>query len=100
MDAINVLDAKKLIIENKNNSNFQIIDVRTPEEYGEGYIENAINIPLQELQSKLNEFDKNKEYLLYCRTQARSQFAHQILNSIGINSRFIIGGYLAWENNH
>lgn len=91
MEALSVQEAKKLIEE---NNELKIIDVRTPHEYNEGHIQNAINIPLNEIQNK--EFDKNKEYLLYCRSDGRSKFANQILKSNQINSKYIIGGYLKW----
>jgi len=96
MEAITTHKARELIKENINNPNFEIIDVRTKEEYDMGYIEGAINIPLDKIQEDIKNLDKDKEYLLYCRTQGRSQFAHQMFKSNGLNSKFILGGYLEW----
>ena len=48
-----------------NRENFVIIDVRTPEEYANGYIENAINLDYysKTFKDELNKLDKNKAYL-------------------------------------
>lgn len=94
MVGISVQEAKELI---KENEDLIIIDVRTYQEYQQGHIEDAINIPLDKIQDE--EFSNEDDYLLYCRSDARSRFANKILKSKGIDSKFIIGGYLDWVNN-
>ena len=77
-----------------------ILDVRTPNEWAEGIIENAIMINILEPQSFMNEIeklDKNKNYYVYCRSGARSGQACQVMNSIGINeANNLSGGILEW----
>mgnify|MGYP001152136798 CR=1 FL=1 len=55
--------------------NFVIIDVRTPEEYVNGHIENAINLDYYSItfEDGLNKLNKNKTYLIYCRSGRRSR---------------------------
>ena len=62
-----------------------ILDVRTPREYAAGHMENSILIPVQELQSRLNELDshRNKSILIYCATGNRSTVASKILIDSG-----------------
>ena len=80
--------------------NTVIIDVRTPNEWAEGIIENAILINILEPQSFMGEIenlDKSKNYYVYCRSGARSGQACQVMNSIGINeTNNLSGGILEW----
>ena len=57
-----------------------IIDVRNPEEYRQKHINEAINIPVYEMDNIKNEIiDKNEVILLYCKTGKRSKMAKEIL---------------------
>ena len=61
-----------------------LIDVRTSEEYREKHIDEAINIPLYEIDNLKNEIiDKDKVILLYCKTGKRSKVAKEILMQNG-----------------
>ena len=101
MDTINVTipEAKVIIQKRKKSLNFELIDVRTEMEYKAGHIDGAINIPLDMIQQKINEFSKDKEYLLYCRTDGRSSYAAQLLKTQGFNVKYITGGYMQWIKN-
>jgi phage shock protein E len=71
-----------------------IVDVRTPGEYDEGHYPGAINIPLNELPSRLEEFKEMKTPIVaYCRSGARSGMAVSLLKQSGINE-VINGGVL------
>lgn len=59
------------------------MDVRTISEFEEGHIENAINIPVDELGNRVNELNKEDELLDYCRTGNRSRIAIKILYNAG-----------------
>jgi rhodanese-related sulfurtransferase len=61
-----------------------VVDVRTPEEFRTGAISGAINIPLDELQKRINELGSpNREITLYCASGARSSYAQQFLKNKG-----------------
>jgi phage shock protein E len=71
-----------------------IVDVRTQREYDEGHYPGAINIPLNELPSRLDEFKQMKTPIVaYCRSGARSGMAVSLLKQSGINE-VINGGSL------
>lgn len=75
-----------------------LIDVRTKEEFEAGHIENAINIPLDDLRDRLHEIDRSKNIYSYCRAGLRGYFAQRILKQHGFNSIVnLSGGYLLWE---
>ena len=58
----------------KANNGIQLIDVRKPEEFSSGHIENAVNMNFYDadFKSQLNSLDKTKEVYLYCRSGGRS----------------------------
>ena len=79
---LNIEKAIKLV---NSSTNLIIIDVRTREEYLAGNIPNAINIDVlsQDFKSKIDMLDKNKEYLIYCRSGNRSSIASSIMSTNG-----------------
>lgn len=60
-----------------------IIDVRSTMEYAGGHLSNSINIPLDQLQSKLSKLDKSKPVITCCASGMRSGSAKRILKSNG-----------------
>ena len=64
-------------------SDFFIIDVRTPEEFSNGHVEESINYEWQEIALKIKDIDKNEKIYLYCRSGNRSQKATNILIDLG-----------------
>ncbi len=93
-------EAYTSIQENQDNPDFAIIDVRTPEEFTEGHIEGAINIDFysETFPDELNILDKNKAYLIYCRSGGRSGDALVIMASLDFKEvHNMTGGIIQWE---
>jgi len=96
-DDITAEQAKELI---ETNSSLVILDVRTETEYNDKHIEGAINIPLDELQQRLEEINPNDTILVYCRTGNRSTQAAEILVENGFSNFYHMrGGIVAWKQN-
>lgn len=77
-----------------------IVDVRTPEEFSEGFIPNAQNINVNDasFETEIQKLDKTKPVYVYCRSGARSQKAAQKMVELGFTQVIDLdGGYLAWE---
>jgi rhodanese-related sulfurtransferase len=74
-------DANQIDFENA-----QFIDVRTPGEFETGSFAEAVNIPLNELESRLDEIDKNNQVVVFCRSGGRASNALQILEKNGFNN--------------
>ena len=74
IEVVTPQEAFNMIESNRNNPDFVIIDIRTPEEFTEGYIEGAINIDYYSatFEDELDSIDKNKMYLIYCEWGNRS----------------------------
>ena len=85
----------------KNDDNALMLDVRTPQEFEEGYIPGAVDIDIylgQGFLEELGKLDKSKNYYVYCRSGARSGQACAIMNSIGIENAYNLeGGFMNWE---
>jgi len=63
-----------------------IIDVRTPDEFRGGHVAGSINIPLQEVQRRLEEIKAMKQpIILCCQSGARSGSATAFLKSAGVD---------------
>ncbi|WP_417363117.1 ThiF family adenylyltransferase [Galbibacter sp.] len=63
-----------------NPKQFQLVDVRSPEEFSDFHLEDSINIPLQELPNRTDEVDLNREVVLICQSGIRSEKALNYLN--------------------
>lgn len=74
-----------------------IVDVRTIEEFNEGHIENAINIPVETITAAPTELsDKEKTLLIYCRSGNRSAQASEKLAELGYTNVYDFGGIIDW----
>ncbi|GEM_PF-1146813 len=94
-------DAMKLIEENKGKSDFVILDVRTPSEYSEGHIANSmlLNFYEPDFQDKLNQLDKNKRYLIYCRSGSRSGRTLKLMEKLKFREVYnLSGGIINWKS--
>lgn len=81
-------------IENLDPEKSVLVDVRTPLEWDMGYIEGAINIPVDDLRGRLNELPKDKEIIIYCQVGLRGYIATRILKQHGFTEvRNLTGGY-------
>lgn len=69
---------EKIISEN----NYTVVDVRTNEEYDEGHVVGAVNIPYDTIDEDV-ELDKSKTILVYCRSGKRSSVAYNTLKGLG-----------------
>ncbi len=72
--------------------NYYLIDVRTPEEFKSGYLEDAINIEWQDIKNLNKEIKQDDKIYLYCRSGNRSGKATDILINLGYKNVKNIGG--------
>ncbi|WP_010289297.1 rhodanese-like domain-containing protein [Kurthia massiliensis] len=73
-----------------------LIDVREVDEVAAGHIPGIINIPLGLLEFRMHELDKNKPYIMICRSGGRSGQATAFLQSQGYDVTNMTGGMLDW----
>jgi rhodanese-related sulfurtransferase len=97
---VSVAEAYNLIQSNKDNSNFEIIDVRTPDEYAAGHLENStlIDFDAANFKTEIDKLDRAKTYFLYCRSGNRSGQAQDIMEGMGFLSVYNMkGGITDWQ---
>lgn len=80
-----------------STENAVLIDVRSPKEFENGAIPNAINMDVDTLRDNLDFFDKNKKYVIYCQIGLRGYLAQRILRNNNIYSVNLNGGYGLWK---
>ncbi len=71
-----------------------LLDVRNPGELESvGYLEGAVNIPVDQLRRRMHELPKDKEIVIYCQVGLRGNVAYRQLVNNGYKARNLIGGY-------
>ena len=83
----------------KDEKNYIILDVRRPDEYAEGHIPGAINVPNEEIgTAEITELpDKSQLILVYCRSGRRSKEASEKLVKLGYTNIVEFGGILDYK---
>jgi rhodanese-related sulfurtransferase len=86
--------------EIENNPEAIILDVRTVEEFQSGHLPNAVNIDIHSpaFMAEIEKLDKDKYYLIYCRSGARSYNACNIMANGGFSKTAnMMGGIISWR---
>jgi len=76
-----------------DRENTTVLDVRTEIEYNNGHVEDAINIPVDNLRERIGELDKNKEIIEYCQVGLRGYVAARVLSQNDFKVKNLTGGY-------
>jgi rhodanese-related sulfurtransferase len=94
MAGVTDIPQAELIQRIKANQSGLILDVRTPEEFAEGHVPGAINIPYDQLGSRLAEISshKGKDIVLYCRSGKRAGIAANTLQTAGFSQLLHLDG--------
>jgi NADPH-dependent 2,4-dienoyl-CoA reductase/sulfur reductase-like enzyme/rhodanese-related sulfurtransferase len=83
-------------VEGLRKAGAGLVDVREVSEYDRGNIPGALHIPLGQLRGRLNELDRDREWLVYCQSGQRSYNACRILRQHGYRCRNLTGAYRTW----
>ena len=99
-DEVTPQEAYALIQKNRKNENFVILDVRTTKEFTDAHIENSINIDFYSpsFGDSLTTLDKNKTYMIYCRSGNRSGKTFNKMKSVEFTRLYnMLGGIVKWK---
>jgi rhodanese-related sulfurtransferase len=96
-----VVEAGAIITAHELNSNGtgevpQLVDVRTPSEFAAGHLAGALNIPLDEIESRVADLDCRRPVVLVCKTGTRSTIVCNLLQGLGKPAVVLQGGTTAW----
>jgi len=100
-EVVTVIDLT-ILKETVIDKGVQLIDIRTPEEYANGYIDDAANIPIADKATFITEFsklDKEKPVYIYCYSGVRSHRAGNLLKELGFKEIYDFkGGWKVWSS--
>lgn len=99
-EGVQVLEVSKYQTKLKQ-PNVQLLDVRTPEEFSEGHLDNAINIDVTaaDFDAKVASLDKEKPVMVYCKSGGRSAKASARLKELGFKTiSDLEGGITNWKS--
>jgi rhodanese-related sulfurtransferase len=97
--SISAVEAKEIIKQKSHDGDFCILDVRTEKEFLSGAIDGAINLDFyaSDFSQKLNKLDKNKIYLIYCRSGNRSKSVLMMMKQLGFGYVYELdSGFIAY----
>lgn len=94
------ITAQQLALRIARGSPPVVLDVRTREEYAQGHIPGALNIPHDELAGRLSEIpgDPSEEIVVHCQSGRRAGMAEQVLREHGYTDvRDLVGHWQGWQ---
>ena len=100
LEEITPVEALLLIHANPGNPGFIILDVRTPEEFTAGHIEDAVNLDYrgETFNEAISLLDKTRSYLVYCQRGSRSGSTTGMMAVLHFEEVFnMLGGIEAWQ---
>ncbi len=91
-------EAYSFLETNRENASVVLIDVRTPGEFSDGYIDGAVNIDSASFADRMAQLDTNMTYILYCQAGVRSANVLSQMQAAGFSRVYEIGGGIAaWQ---
>jgi glyoxylase-like metal-dependent hydrolase (beta-lactamase superfamily II) len=96
-DSADTVDAGALHALMRGPGGVAIVDVRSPLEFESEHIEGAVNVPLDLLDTRVEEFGEGADLVVVCRTGVRATIAAETLGRAGRRARVLEGGMLAWR---
>jgi len=85
-------------LQEKLDEGVQLVDVRAGHEWEAGRIAGAVHLPLAELSERIEEIDRERPVVLYCRGGNRSTMAAEALADAGYDAAKLSGGIVGWAD--
>ncbi len=82
-------------------NSYVLLDVRTPEEFSAGHLKGAENHDFyrENFEEQIDELDKRKKYLVYCKSGGRSRQTMFLMRDLGFEEVYnLAGGITAWND--
>ncbi len=96
-------EAFNFIKEHENDPDLIILDVRTPWEFSKEHIDIAENLDFTDpdFNENVEKLDKDKIYIIYCKSGIRSEKVMEIFRNSGFNNLYTIkGGFEGWKSSN
>ncbi len=96
------LDHNNFASKINSDNDYILVDVRTPKEYRNGHMKNAVNVSYFHswFTDSIKKLDRTITIYMYCQTQHRSPMASRKMKKLGFKKIYDLqGGFMKWENN-
>ena len=96
------IDSKEAYGLIKADSDTAVLDVRTAKEFADGHVAGAVNIDVNQTDfaQKIDQLDRSKTYIVYCRSGRRSSKAVGIMAAKGFKNLYNVSdGFVGWGKN-
>jgi rhodanese-related sulfurtransferase len=80
----------------KQPAGFQLVDVRSPSEFASGHIPGAVNIPMDQIESRMDDLRLDLPIVLICQMGKRARMTANLLGPCGRELSILEGGTSAW----
>ncbi len=90
------LSATELSRRLSKGERFQLIDVRTPQEYAEGHIPGAMNLPMEQAEARIDDLQRKDPVVLVCQSGRRANMTCELLKNHHDGLTVLEGGTQAW----
>ncbi len=94
---INKIDAGELKRRLESGERMQLIDVRSPREYSEAHLPGAVNMPIEEVDARLDDMHSHDPVVLVCQSGNRACMAHALLEHHREDLIVLEGGTTGWQ---
>ena len=96
LQTIPVVTLEELSTSHRNGG--LLLDVRGAGEYAAGHVPGSLNVPVAELEARLDEIPRRQPLIVHCQTGARAAIAASLLRAEGFEDvRFFRGGFAEWK---
>ena len=96
---VTTITAKRAAARLKKDPKIVVVDIRTPEEFAKGHIKGAVNINMnsKDFSEKLGKLERDKTYIMHCRSGGRSASSLPVWKRLGFkNVLHLSSGTLGW----
>jgi rhodanese-related sulfurtransferase len=90
------MDVKELRAEIDSGRHLQLVDVRGPDEFAAGHVPGAVNVPVEQIESRLEDLGKSGQIVLICHSGDRAQMACELIQQHHPELEVLEGGTVAW----
>ncbi|WP_428911275.1 rhodanese-like domain-containing protein [Niallia sp. Krafla_26] len=97
MEDFPIITTEELQKKLETGETLHLVDVREDEEVAQGMIPGAKHVKMMEIPARLNEFDRETEYIVICRSGGRSSHVCHFMQEQGYKVRNMVGGMLEWR---